>query len=172
MLQRKSHISASVWRAFTVASLSVSSFWLTTHILSRTYSISRDDDLLGGMWAAVATIFVYRYSYDESRRATLSRLLATFVSFVLCLIYLLLVPFHLWGLAALVGIGTVFMSLIGRHDDTMTTAITTIVVMVVAALNPQQAWKEPILRMIDTSIGVFVGITAEWILVRATGFSR
>jgi hypothetical protein len=33
---------------------------LITHILANTYSISRDDDLLGGMWAVVATIFVYR----------------------------------------------------------------------------------------------------------------
>ena len=34
------------------------SYWLITHILANTYSISRDDDLLGGMWAVVATIFV------------------------------------------------------------------------------------------------------------------
>jgi hypothetical protein len=30
------------------------------------FSVSRDDDLLGGMWAVVATLFVYRDSYEES----------------------------------------------------------------------------------------------------------
>jgi hypothetical protein len=53
---------------------------------------------------------------------------STAVSFVLCLVYLLMFPFHLWGLAALIGIGTVMMSLIGRPDDIVTTGITTAVV--------------------------------------------
>jgi hypothetical protein len=48
------------------------SYWLITHILANTYSISRDDDILGGMWAVAATIFVYRYSHAESVRAALS----------------------------------------------------------------------------------------------------
>jgi hypothetical protein len=71
------------------------SYWLITHILANAYSISTDDDLLGGMWAVVATIFVYRYSHAESVRAALSRMAATSVSFALCLIYLLIFPFHL-----------------------------------------------------------------------------
>src|ERR1700739_3220694 len=64
------------------------SYWLITSVLTREYSVSRDDDLLGGMWAAVATIFVYRQTYDQSSRAALSRILATLLSFVLCLVYL------------------------------------------------------------------------------------
>src|SRR5258707_12908805 len=83
------------------------SYWLITHILANTYSISRDDDLLGGMWAVVATIFVYRDSNAESVRSALSRMAATSVSFALCLIYLLIFPFHLWGMAALIGIGAI-----------------------------------------------------------------
>src|SRR5271168_2793750 len=66
------------------------SYWLITHILANAYSISRDDNLLGGMWAVVATIFVYRFSHAESVRAALSRLAATSVGFVLCLVYLLI----------------------------------------------------------------------------------
>jgi hypothetical protein len=27
------------------------SYWLLTHMLARAFSVSRDDDLLGGMWA-------------------------------------------------------------------------------------------------------------------------
>jgi len=71
----------------------VISYWLITHILANTYSISRDDDLLGGMWAVAATIFVCRYSHAESVRAALSRMAATSVSFALCLIYLLILPY-------------------------------------------------------------------------------
>ena len=52
------------------------SYWLITHILANTYSISRDDNLLGGMWAVVATIFVYRDSNAKSVRSALSRMAA------------------------------------------------------------------------------------------------
>jgi hypothetical protein len=39
------------------------------------------------------------------------------VSFGLCLIYLLLFPFHAVGLAALVGLGTFLLMVIGRDRD-------------------------------------------------------
>jgi hypothetical protein len=32
-------------------------------------------------------------------RAALSRMAATSISFVLCLVYLLIFPFHVWGMA-------------------------------------------------------------------------
>jgi len=76
-------------------------------------------------------------------------------------------PFHLWGLAALIGIGTMTMSLIGRSDDIVTTGITTTVVMVVAAISPRQAWIQPVLRMLDTIVGVSVGVVAAWLSLRA-----
>jgi uncharacterized membrane protein YgaE (UPF0421/DUF939 family) len=139
------------------------SYWLITHILVNTYSISRDDDLLGGMWAVAATIFVYRYSHAESVGAALSRMAATSVSFALCLVYLLIFPFHLWGMATLIGIGAVAVTLMGRPDDTITTGITIAVVMVVAELSPHAAWRQPILRLVDTAVGVAVGVAAAWI---------
>jgi uncharacterized membrane protein YgaE (UPF0421/DUF939 family) len=144
----------------------VISYWLITHLLSRTFAVSRDDDLLGGMWAAVATLFVYRFSYEQSIGSALARMAATSVSFVLCLIYLLLFPFHLWGLGALIGIGALTMSMIGRPDDIITTGITTVVVLVVAAIGPQHAWMQPVLRMVDTIVGVGVGVVAAWLSLR------
>jgi Fusaric acid resistance protein-like len=139
------------------------SYWLITHILANTYSISRDDDLLGGMWAVAATIFVYRYGHAESVRAALSRMAATSVSFVLCLVYLLIFPFYLWGMATLIGIGAIVVTAMGRPDDTITTGITIAVIMVVAALSPHDAWRQPILRLVDTAVGVAVGVAAAWL---------
>jgi uncharacterized membrane protein YgaE (UPF0421/DUF939 family) len=59
------------------------------------------------------------------------------------------------------------MSMIGRPDDIITTGITTVVVMVVAAMSPRHAWMQPILRMLDTFVGVGVGIVAAWLSLRA-----
>jgi uncharacterized membrane protein YccC len=139
------------------------SYWLITNILANTYSVSRDDDLLGGMWAVAATIFVYRYSHAESVHAALSRMAATSVSFALCLVYLLIFPFHIWGMAALIGVGAIVVTTMGRPDDTITTGITIVVVMVVAALSPHAAWRQPILRLFDTAVGVAVGVVAAWV---------
>ena len=139
------------------------SYALITQLLARAYSVSREDDLLGGMWAVVATVFVYRESYQKSMRAALSRMSATVLSFALCLIYLLILPFHPVGMAALIGIGAVILILVDRAEDVITASITTAVVMVVAGIAPQHAWTQPILRLVDTNMGMAVGIAAAWI---------
>ena len=168
---------AQAWIVHTIlysvllSCLCVVSFWLITQILTRVLSVSRDDDLLGGMWAVVATVFVYRYSSEENARAAVSRISATAVSFVLCLIYLLLFPFQPWGMAILVGLGAIIMSLLGRPVDIITTGITTTVVMVVAAMNPDGAWMQPILRVIDTIVGIAVGLVGAWIGLLLTRLS-
>lgn len=138
------------------------SYWLVSALLSRVYSLSRDDDLLGGMWAVLATVFVLRDSYQRSVAAAVSRISATVVSFVLCLAYLAFLPFHAWALAVLVGASALAVSVLGRPDDAVTAGITTAVVMVVAAVSPEHAWQQPILRLADTLVGVAVGIAAAW----------
>jgi uncharacterized membrane protein YccC len=141
-------------------------YLLVTRLLSRLYFVSTDDDILGGMWAVIATIFVTRDSYQQSLAAAASRMAATSVSFLICLIYLLFLPFHTWALALLIGVSALTVTLLGRPEDAITAAITTAVVMVVAAVSPHHAWQQPILRLADTVIGVAVGIAAAWIGLR------
>ena len=138
---------------------------LVTNALSRVYSLSRDDDLLGGMWAVLATIFVLRDSFGKSVAAAVSRMSATVVSFVLCLIYLAFLPFHAWALALLVGASALVVMLAGLPGHAVTAGITTAVILVVAAVSPQHAWQQPILRLVDTVVGVAVGALAAWIFI-------
>ena len=137
-------------------------FWLANDLLSRVHSVGRDDDLLGGMWAVLATIFVLRDSFRKSVAAAVSRMSATSVSFVLCLIYLVFLPFHAWALAVLVGASVLVVMLLGRPGDAVTAGITTAVILVVAAVSPQHAWQQPILRLADTVVGVAVGAAFAW----------
>jgi uncharacterized membrane protein YccC len=88
------------------------------------------------------------------------------------LIYLLIFPFHLWGMAALIGIGTIVVTIMGRPDDTITTGITIAVVMVVAALSPNDAWRQPVLRLADTAVGVAVGVSVAWLSGSAVSRGR
>jgi len=76
------------------------------------------------MWAAVSTVFVFRETRADAWSAGVARLIATGVSFALCLPYLWFLPFTIAGMAALVGLGTLAMMVMDRRDDIVTTGIT------------------------------------------------
>src|SRR5262249_2614570 len=131
-------------------------YWIITHLLHG--YVDQDSKFLGGMWAVVAVIFVFRDTRARALSAGIARLIATCVSFALCLPYLLLFPFTPVGLAVLLAIGTLVMALLQRRDDMVTTGITTAVVMVVAAMSPNEAWQQPLLRLFDTVVGIALGV--------------
>jgi uncharacterized membrane protein YgaE (UPF0421/DUF939 family) len=154
----------STWDLFYALDMAIAcliSYSIITYVLSP--FVEAPDALLGGMWAAVATVFVFRETRVDSLSAGTSRLIATCVSFALCLAYLVVLPFHPVGLAALLGIGTAIMMYLGRRDDIVTTGITTVVVMVVTAVSPQDAWHQPLLRLVDTVVGIAVGVACKWV---------
>jgi uncharacterized membrane protein YccC len=163
----RSRALIAVAECLLLALASMLTFWLAGDLLTRTYTATRADDLLGGLWAVIATIFVLRSSYTESIKAAVSRLSATLISFVLCLLFLIFLPFSTWGLALLIGLSALAAMLIGRPGDAITAAITTTVVMIAAGLSPHDAWRDPILRFADTIIGVAVGVAAAWVAVQA-----
>ena len=104
---------------------SLAAYWLADHVLSALPEVSAADDALGGLWAVIATIFVFRDSYQQSISAAASRVSATSVSFILCLIYLMFLPFHAWALALLVGLSALTVTVAGRPGDVPTAGITT-----------------------------------------------
>ena|ERR1700761_1440158 len=120
-------------------------------------------DPIAGLWAAVSTAFVFRDTRQRSLNAGIGRLAATCVSFSLCLPYLWLFPASLAGMAILLALGTLLMMQLNRRDDIVTTAVTTVVVMVVAMKSPTDAWKQPILRLVETVIGVGIGMGGKWL---------
>ena len=120
-------------------------------------------DPVGGMWAAVSTAFVFRDSRQHSLSAGAGRLIATCVSFALCLPYLWLIPPNAAGMAILLAVGTLVMMLLDRREDIITTAVTTIVVVAVALQHPADAWEQPLLRLFDTVVGVAIGVAGKWI---------
>jgi uncharacterized membrane protein YgaE (UPF0421/DUF939 family) len=145
----------------TMALACLLSFWIMTQLLNPI--VAKDDDLLGGMWAAVAAAFIFRETRVNSIAAVTSRLAATFVSMVLCAAYLLVMPPSAVGMAILLAIGALIMMLLDKREELITTGITTIVVMVVAMLSPNPRYQ-PLLRFIDTLIGVGVGVLCNFVV--------
>jgi len=164
----ESRIRAAFDHSFALAVACLISYLLTTDGLSSVHSLSPEDDLLGGMWAVIATVFVYRETHRENVAAALTRSSATLISFALCLTYLALFPFHPIGLAVVIGLGTFGLMAIGRDGDVITAGITSTVVLVVAAVSPHDVWQQAMLRLGDTAIGIAVGVSASWIALRVT----
>jgi uncharacterized membrane protein YgaE (UPF0421/DUF939 family) len=135
-------------------------YWFMVLLLP--HMVGRPSTPVGVLWAVISTVFVYRDTRVHSLSAGISRLIATFASFALCLIYLWLLPATTIGMAALIAIGAMLMVLIGRRDETGLTAITIAVIMIVAAGSPEDAWQQPLLRLLDTIVGIVVGVACKW----------
>ena len=148
---------ADVVYALSLTIASLIAYVITYYILEP--FVNQPNDLLGGMWATIATVFVLREARNLSLRAGVGRFFATCVSCVLTFVYLLLLPFSPVGMAVLIGLGTVVVMLLDKREDVVTTGITTTVIMVVAGLGPASlGWTIPPLRLLDTVIGIVVGV--------------
>jgi uncharacterized membrane protein YccC len=152
-----------------LAVASLASYWLVADLLSRLHTGPGTEHVIGGLWAAIATIFVSKSSYQQSVAAAVSRVAGTLVSFGVCFVYLVFLPVHLWAFALLIGVSALAPTLAGRPADAVTAAITTAVLLALAPLDPQHAWQQPIFRLADTVVGVIVGIGAAWVGRKLTG---
>jgi len=96
-------------------------------------------------WRDVGRRWLRCIVFRNMRGGSVSRriiaLIATGVSFALCLLYLIVFPFQPVGMAAVIGIGTVVMMLLGRREDIVPTGITSTVVMCRSNESPWNAWQ-------------------------------
>lgn len=159
--------------AFSIA-LGISalaSYWFVAHVANPVNRVTPTGDTIGALWAAISTVFVFRHSFDESSSAAVSRMAGTLVSFVLCEVYLVLFTFHIWAIAVLIALGAFALVLAGRPQDTMPASLATLVVLAITGLDPRHAVQQPIMRLLDTAIGVIVGLLAVWGTARLTGMA-
>lgn len=147
--------------AIDMAAAAVITYCVMTFVIP--FLFDRSTNSVGVLWAVISTVFVFRDTRAHSLSAGLSRLVATFISVALCLIYLALFPANPLAMIALITIGTLLMMLLGRREDIGLTAITTAVILIVAASVPLDAWQQPLLRVMDTVVGIAVGVACKWI---------
>ena len=161
----RADLQVAVLECAILGAACVVTYWLVTSTEPHVYLKSRPAEQIGALWAVISTVFVLRDSYEKSMAAGVSRMAATSVSFVLCLIYLVFLPFHIWALGLLVGTSALAVILLGRPADAVSAGVCSAVVMIASRLSPQHAWQEPILRFIDTLAGVAVGVAAAWLVL-------
>ena len=147
--------------AVDIGLVSLAAYWAAFFALA---SLSpKTSNTIGALWAVISALFVFRERQTESFQTAVSRLFATAVGAALCLIYLLFFPPSVAGMAILIAVGTLALLLSDRHGEITTVAITTAVIMIVALMEPKEAWHQPLLRLADSIIGIVIGVAAKWL---------
>jgi uncharacterized membrane protein YccC len=152
----------AVVQSVTLALACLASYSLVRYASAHIHSLSHADDLVGALWAVIATAFVFRTTEGESITAAKTRVAATALSFALCFVYLLFLPSHPWGLALLIGVSTLLLIALGQSGDVGVAAITIGALMVIAALGPHDPWKQPLIGAVSTAVGIAIGFAASW----------
>src|ERR1700746_2824483 len=98
-------------------------YWVVASFLPNL--AGRSSTSVGILWAVISTVFVYKDTRSHSLSAGIARLIATIISLILCLIYLLLFPITSFGMAVLLFVGTLVTILLGRRGEIGLTGITT-----------------------------------------------
>ena len=154
--------AAALATSIGLALACLASYSLVRHASAHIDSLSAADDQIGGLWAVIATAFVFRTTEGESITAAKTRVAATALSFALCLVYLLFLPSHPRGMALLIGVSTLLLISLGQTGDVGVAAITIGAVMVIAALGPHDPWKQPLIGAVTTAVGIAIGFAASW----------
>src|SRR5262245_7984585 len=112
-------LKLSAWDVTYAIDMAIACFityWVMTFLLPRI--VGWHSTSVGVLWAMISTVFVYKDTRAHSLSAGISRLIATFAGFALCLIYLSLLPATTIGMGALITVGVLLMIISGpsRRD--------------------------------------------------------
>jgi uncharacterized membrane protein YccC len=135
-------------------------YWVVISLLSGLTGVSSTPVAI--IWAVISAAFVYKDTRSHRTAAGISRLIGTLISVVLCSAFLALFQASPVSMTILIAIGTIAAIWLVRFGDIGVTAITTAVVMVVSISDPQKARQQPLLRLLDTVVGIIVGIACKW----------
>ena len=119
---------------------------------------------IGGLWSAISAIVVTQASRQETRASASLRVLGSAIGALTSAVYLTLLPFHPLGLALAIFATLLLCSAAHVPSHGRLAAITVIVVMVTASLDPKlNPLFNALLRFAESCIGTGVAVLSLWI---------
>ncbi len=114
---------------------------------------------IGGLWSAISAIVVTQVSRQEARSSASLRVLGSAIGALTSAFYLSLVPFHPLGMALAIFATGVICTALNLPSHGRLAAITVIVVMVTASLDPGlNPLLNALLRFVESCIGTAVAL--------------
>ncbi len=114
---------------------------------------------IGGLWSAISAIVVTQGSRKDTASSASLRLLGSAIGAITSAIYLTLLPFHPIGMAATIFATVLICQAINVPSHGRLAAITVIVIMVTASLDPSLSpGLNALLRFAESGIGTGVAV--------------
>ena len=116
---------------------------------------------IGGLWSAISAIVVTQLTRRDTAASASLRILGSAIGAVTSAVYLTLLPFHPLGMAAAIFITVLLCLAVNIPSHARLAAITVIVVMVTASLDPRlNPVVNALLRLAESCIGTGVAVLA------------
>ena len=114
---------------------------------------------IGGLWSAISAIVVTQITRQEARSSASLRVLGSAIGAATSAVYLLFLPFHPVGMALAIFATGVICTALNIPSHGRLAAITVIVVMVTASLDPGlNPLLNALLRFVESCIGTAVAL--------------
>ncbi len=114
---------------------------------------------IGGLWSAISAIVVTQLTPQDTRNSASLRVLGSAIGAVTSAVYLSLLPFHPLGMALAIFATGVICTALNVPNHGRLAAITVIVVMVTASLDPAlNPLLNALLRFVESCIGTAVAL--------------
>ncbi len=116
---------------------------------------------IGGLWSAISAIVVTQASREETTSSASLRILGSAIGAITSAVYLTLLPFHPLGMAVAIFATVLICTTLKVPSHGRLAAITVIVVMVTASLDPKLSpVVNALLRLAESCIGTGVALVA------------
>ncbi len=116
---------------------------------------------IGGLWSAISAIVVTQASREETTSSASLRILGSAIGAITSAVYLTLLPFHPLGMAVAIFATVLICTTLKVPSHGRLAAITVIVVMVTASLDPKLSpVVNALLRLAESCIGTVVALVA------------
>ena len=114
---------------------------------------------IGGLWSAISAIVVTQLTLEETRSSASLRVLGSAIGAVTSAVYLSFLPFHPLGMALAIFATVLCCTALNVPTHGRLAAITVLVVMVTASLDPAlNPLLNALLRLIESCIGTAVAL--------------
>ena len=119
---------------------------------------------IGALWSAISAIVVTQVTRRETTASASLRVLGSAIGALTSAIYLSLLPFHPVGMALAIFATVLICTALNVPSHGRLAAITVIVVMVTASLDPRlNPGLNALLRLAESCIGTGVALLAVWL---------
>ena len=119
---------------------------------------------IGALWSAISAIVVTQVTRQDTTSSASLRVLGSAIGAVTSAVYLSFLPFHPVGMALAIFATVTLCTALNVPSHGRLAAITVIVVMVTASLDPHlNPGLNALLRLVESCIGTGVALGAVWL---------